>query len=150
MKLLIAFLLSSANALTRFRENAMLLINASLTTNTTGSISSPTSSTTVTTPLSPLGTTTNDAWMNVFNDRSNSKPAFALGIDPNLALGNTTHVSLPLPGFVLLQYLLAQRAEIIPIYYQLTAFLFRQIPLDDTLEQTEVSFMINIDQLIAY
>lgn len=59
-------------------------------------------------------------------------------MDQTIALANTTNASIPLPGFVLLQYIYAQRAEIIPIYYQLTAFLFRQMPSDDVMEQTEV------------
>jgi len=135
-KLLIAFLLSSSNALTRFRDNAMLLINPSVTN--ASSTSSPVSNTANITPMSPL-TTINENWINVFNDRPTTKPTFALTIDPTLALGNNTNVSTPLPGFVLLQHIFAQRAEIIPIYYQLAAFLFRQMPSDDTMEQTEVS-----------
>ena len=90
------------------------------------------------TPSSPL-TTINENWINVFNDKPTTKPTFALTIEPTLALGNTTNVSISLPGFVLLQHMLAQRAEIIPIYYQLTAFLFRQMSTDDMMEQTEVS-----------
>ncbi len=132
-KLLIAFLLSSSNALTRFRDNAMLLINSSIPGNS--SINSTPSNLT---PSSPL-TTINDGWINVLNDRATTKPTFALSIDPTTALGNNTNVSTPLPGFVLLQYIFAQRAEIIPIYYQLTAFLFRQMPSDEMMEQTEVS-----------
>jgi hypothetical protein len=76
--------------------------------------------------------------VNVFNDRPTNKPTFALSIDPALALTTTTNVSIPLPGFVLLQYIYAQRAEIVPIYYQLAAFLFRQMPSDELMEQTEV------------
>ncbi|CAF4352699.1 unnamed protein product [Rotaria sp. Silwood2] len=137
--------LSSSNALTRFHDNAMLLVNPtipsnrSLTSTTTTirfAIPSPVLNTTNTTPLSPL-TTINKSWINVFNDRPPAKPTFALGIDPTLALGSNTNVSTPLPGFVLLQYVFAQRAEIIPIYYQLTALLFRQMPSDDMMEQTE-------------
>ncbi len=115
----------------------MLLINPSNSTNT-----STTSTPSNQTPSSPL-TTIHDSWINVFNDRTTTKPTFALSIDPTLALGNTTNVSIPLPGFVLLQHIYAQRAEIIPIYYQLTAFLFRQMPSDDMMEQTEVSRRIN-------
>ncbi|CAF4264676.1 unnamed protein product [Rotaria sp. Silwood2] len=137
--------LSSSNALTRFHDNAMLLVNPTIpsntsltsTTTTIGfAIPSPVLNTTNTTPLSPL-TTINKSWINVFNDRPPAKPTFALGIDPTLALGSNTNVSTPLPGFVLLQYVFAQRAEIIPIYYQLTALLFRQMPSDDMMEQTE-------------
>jgi hypothetical protein len=118
----------------------MLLVNPSVTGNssstiTTPTITSPSSNTANVTPLSPLGTI-NDNWI---NDRSTTKPTFGLNIDPTSALGNNTNASIPLPGFVLLQYMYAQRAEIIPIYYQLTALLFRQIPSDDMMEQTEVS-----------
>jgi hypothetical protein len=151
-KLLIAFLLSSSNALTRFRDNAMLLVNPSVTTgNNSSTITTPTTALTMTspssntanvTPLSPLGTI-NDNWINVFNDRSTTKPTFGLNIDPTSALGNNTNASIPLPGFVLLQYMYAQRAEIIPIYYQLTALLFRQMPSDDMMEQTEVGRQID-------
>ncbi|CAF4114612.1 unnamed protein product, partial [Adineta steineri] len=152
-KLLIAFLLSSSNALTRFRDNAMLLINPSASNNLSSSqssstttamttsaatIPSPSSNTGNVTPLSPL-TSINENWINVFNDRGTTKPTFALNIDPPLTLGNNTNVSIPLPGFVLLQYIFAQRAEIIPIYYQLAAFLFRQIPSDDIMDQTELT-----------
>lgn len=111
----------------------MLLINSSIPTNSS-IISTPSNQT----PSSPL-TTINDSWINVFNDRPTTKPPFALTIDPTSALGNNTNVSTPLPGFVLLQHIYAQRAEIIPIYYQLTAYLFRQMPTDDMMEQTEVS-----------
>ncbi len=133
-KLLIAFLLSTPNALTRFRDNAMLLINP---TNPNNSSSSTTSTPSNQTPSSPLATI-NESWVNVFNDRPTNKPTFALSIDPALALTTTTNVSIPLPGFVLLQYIYAQRAEIVPIYYQLAAFLFRQMPSDELMEQTEV------------
>ena len=75
----------------------------------------------------------------MFNERPTNKATFALGIDPTVTLSNNTNASIALPGFVLLQYLLAQRAEIIPIYYQLISFLFRQPPSDDHMEQTEVS-----------
>jgi len=112
----------------------MLLINSSTPGNS--SINSTPSNLT---PSSPLTTINNDGWINVLNDRSTTKPTFALSIDPTTALGNNTNVSTPLPGFVLLQYIFAQRAEIIPIYYQLTAFLFRQMPSDEMMEQTEVS-----------
>ncbi|CAF4232817.1 unnamed protein product, partial [Rotaria sp. Silwood2] len=154
-KLLIAFLLSSSNALTRFRDNAMLLINpsttnnsstSSTTTTTTGfTISSPTSNTTITTPLSPLSSI-NDSWINVFNDRPATKPTFALSIDPTLALGNNTNVSIPLPGFVLLQYIYAQLSEVIPIYYQLTALLFRLMPSDEMMELTE----LRVEKLLKF
>jgi hypothetical protein len=110
----------------------MLLINPSVTVNSPSS-----SNTTNNTPLSPL-TTINDSWIHVFNDRPTTKATFALSMDPTLALGTNTNVSTALPGFVLLQFLFAQRAEIIPIYYQLAAFLFRQMPSDDIMEQTEV------------
>jgi len=140
MKLLIAFLLSSTNALTRFRDNAMLLNTLSTSNFTPTSVTSPTPNSSVAaTPLSPLASSINESWMNVFNDRSANKSAFGLGIDPTIGLGNNANVSIPLPGFVLLQYLLAQRAEIVPIYYQLTAFLFRQAPTDEIMEQTELS-----------
>jgi len=119
----------------------MLLINPSIP-----SSSSTTSTPSNATPSSPL-TTINDSWMNVFNDRPTTKPTFALSIDPTIALGNTTNVSTPLPGFVLLQHIYAQRAEIIPIYYQLTAFLFRQMPSDDMMEQTEVSKRLFLSRL---
>jgi hypothetical protein len=112
----------------------MLLINP---TNSNNSSSSTTSTPANQTPSSPLSTM-NEGWINVFNDRPITKPTFALSIDPTLALATTTNASTPLPGFVLLQYIYAQRAEIIPIYYQLTAFLFRQMPSDDLMEQTEV------------
>lgn len=85
------------------------------------------------TPSSPL-TTINETWINVFNERATNKPTFSLSIDPTLA----TNTSIGLPGFVLLQHIYAQRAEIIPVYYQLIAFLFRQIPSDDVIGQTEV------------
>ncbi|CAF0758317.1 unnamed protein product [Rotaria sordida] len=145
-KLLIAFLLSSSNALTRFRDNAMLLVNPSMTSNSSTSsltptgftISSPTLNTPNATPISPLSSI-NDSWINVFNDRPITKPTFALTIDPTLTLGNNTNVSIPLPGFVLLQYIYAQRSEIVPIYYQLTGLLFRQMPSDDIMEQTELT-----------
>lgn len=144
-KLLIAFLLSSSNALTRFHDNAMLLINPSASSgSSTGSaatgftISSPTTGPNTSTPLSPLSTI-NDSWINMFNDRPMNKPSFGLGIEAPLALGNNANVSIPLPGFVLLQHIYAQRSEVIPIYYQLTSFLFRQMPTDDIMEQTEVS-----------
>ena len=113
----------------------MLLINPSIPPNSSSSTSPTTANST---PLSPL-TTINESWIYVFNDRSTTKPTFGLNIDPTLALGNNTNVSIPLPGFVLLQYIFAQRAEIIPVYYQLTAFLFRQMPSDEMMEQTEVS-----------
>jgi hypothetical protein len=118
----------------------MLLINSSIPTS-----SSATSTPSNPTPSSPL-TTINDSWINVFNDRPITKPTFALSIDQTIAIGNTTNVSIPLPGFVLLQHIYAQRAEIIPIYYQLTAFLFRQMPSDDTMEQTEVSKRLSSPQ----
>jgi hypothetical protein len=114
----------------------MLLINPSAPSNS--SLSSPSSTTTTSTPLSPL-TTINESWINVFNDRTATKAPFGLNIDPTLALGNNANISVPLPGFVLLQYIFAQRAEIIPVYYQLTALLFRQMPSDEMMEQTEVS-----------
>ncbi|CAF4816728.1 unnamed protein product [Rotaria sp. Silwood2] len=91
--------LSSSNALTRFHDNTMLLVNptipsnTSLTSTTTTTIGfaipSPVLNTTNTTPLSPL-TTINES------------------IDPTLALGSNTNLSTPLPGFVLLQYIFAQ------------------------------------------
>ncbi|CAF1017714.1 unnamed protein product [Adineta ricciae] len=151
-KLLIAFLLSSSNALTRFRDNAMLLSNPSTVGNSLSSstssaattpgsgftISSPTSNTGNATPLSPLAAI-NENWISVLNDRTTAKSSFPLGIDPSLALGTNTNVSVPLPGFVLLQHIYAQRAEIIPTYYQLTALLFRQQPSDDMMEQTEIT-----------
>lgn len=108
-----------------------------LLSNPSNSSASTTSTPSNPTPSSPL-TTINESWINVFNDRPASKAAFALSMDPTIALTNTTNASIPLPGFVLLQYIYAQRAEIIPIYYQLTAFLFRQMPSDDIMEQTEV------------
>ncbi len=111
----------------------MLLINSTIPAN-----SSIISTSSNATPSSPLATI-NETWINVLNDRPTTKATFALGIDPTLALGNTANASIPLPGFVLLQYIYAQRAEIIPIYYQLTAFLFRQMPSDDMMEQTEVN-----------
>jgi hypothetical protein len=138
-KLLLAFLLSSSNALTRFRDNAMLLINSLASNSTSTSVSSPSSNTAGATPLSPLGTSMNDSWITVFNERPANKATFALGIDPTVNLSNNTNASIALPGFVLLQYLLAQRAEIIPIYYQLIAYIFRQAPSDEIMEQTEVS-----------
>lgn len=124
----------------------MLLMNSSNTNN--ASVSTTTSSgftmssvsssnTTNSAPMSPL-TTINESWINVFNDRTAMKPSFQLGIEPTLALGNNANASIPLPGFVLLQHIYAQRSEIIPVYYQLIAFLFRQIPSDDVMEQTEV------------
>lgn len=113
----------------------MLLNNS---TNPINSSSTTTSTPVNQTPSSPL-TTINESWINVFNDRSTSKATFALGIDSTIGLANTTNTSIPLPGFVLLQYIYAQRADIIPIYYQLTAFLFRQMPSDDMMEQTEVN-----------
>ena len=112
----------------------MLLLNPTNSTNVSTS-TTPTPSNQ--TPSSPL-TAINESWMNVFNDRPTTKPTFALSIDPTLALSSTANASIPLPGFVLLQYIYAQRAEIIPIYYQLTSFLFRQMPTDDMMEQTEV------------
>ena len=138
-KLLVAFLLSSSNALTRFRDNAMLMINSSASNSTSTSVSSPSSNTAVATPLSPLATSMNDSWITVFNERPANKATFALGIDPTVTMSNNNNASIALPGFVLLQYLLAQRAEIIPIYYQLIVFIFRQPPSDENMEQTEVS-----------
>lgn len=149
MKLLIAFLFSSANALARFRDNAMLLNTSSTANFTPTSVTSPSSNSSVAaTPMSPLATSINESWMNVFNDRSASKPTFSLGIDPTIGLGNNANVSVPLPGFVLLQYLLAQRAEIVPVYYQLTAFLFRQLPSDETMEQTEVRRSVRPNSMV--
>ena len=78
--------------------------------------------------------------MNVFNERTPAKATFALTMDPPISLGTNTNASTALPGFVLLQHLFAQRPELLPIYYQLTAFLFRQMPSDEAMEQTEVSF----------
>ncbi|CAF3844508.1 unnamed protein product [Rotaria magnacalcarata] len=160
-KFLIACLLSSSNALTRFHDNAMLLINPSTTntsvtatTTTAGiTVSSPTSSANTPTPLSPL-TTINESWINVFNDRTANKASFGLGIDSTAGLGNNTNASIPLPGFVLLQYIFAQRSEIIPIYYLLTSLIFRQIPTDDMMEQTELTVekllkLVNIPNPLA-
>ena len=145
MKLLIAFLLSSSNALTRFRDSAMLLMNSSMgnaaLTNNNSAASANLAQTSI-----PSLTTTSESWINVFNDRQINKPAFPLSIDPTLALTNNSTASIALPGFVLLQHILAQRAEIVPIYYQLTAFLFRQCPSDDVMEQIEVR--ISYEKLI--
>jgi len=106
-----------------------MLLHSSNNPNQSSSTTTPSTQT----PSSPL-TTINETWINVFNERTTSKPTFSLAIDPTLS----TNTSIGLPGFVLLQHIYAQRAEIIPIYYQLIAFLFRQIPSDDLIDPAEV------------
>ncbi|CAF0761899.1 unnamed protein product, partial [Didymodactylos carnosus] len=135
-KLLTAFLLSSPNALNRFRDNCMVITSgSSTTTNPPTSLSTPTQTT------SPSLISEN--WTQTINEKSHFKPMFGVGGDIN-DMKSLTNSTMIIPGFVFLQYLYAQRYEIIPLYYQLTSLLFRQIPEDEVMDYSE----LKIDKLL--